>query len=408
MSYVEGSGFERVDLLLGAALALSERREVGDVLNQIAAAASQVVDAEYTALAIYDDRGMIQTFVHHGMPDETVAALGHPPVGRGLLGELLVSAGPIRLDDLTTHPLFTGFPPGHPPMRSFLGTPVATSRRGYGNLYATEKRGGRAFDEVDERLLGALAAFAATAVENALLRVGERVRAEAELELAAARERQAHQSQLLHEVIAAQEAERARVSRDLHDDVGQALTSVLLALRLVEDALGAEPTRVGDARERTAEARALVADALQVVRVLAFELRPTVLDDLGLAAALRRLAEVTARRHGFPVEVELAGIDESVRLPAATETVVYRIVQEALTNVARHAAPGFASVFVALDGGTVRAVVEDDGRGFDPGEVGGSLGLRGMAERAALAGGTVTVDSTIGAGTTVRLEVPRG
>lgn len=214
---------------------------------------------------------------------------------------------------------------------------------------------------------------------------------------------------LLARIIAAQEAERARVARDLHDQIGQALTSVLLGLRLVSDCLLRDPPDVETARTRTAEARRLVADALGEVRRVAFELRPTVLDDVGLPAALQRLAGDVSARTGVAVEVATNGLDDTARLAPELETVVYRVVQEALTNVVRHAGATSASVVVARDAGRVRAVVEDDGHGFDvraahrP-----SLGLGGMAERAELVGGSVTIDSADGRGTTVRLEVPVG
>ena len=397
----------RVERLLDAALSISDHHEVDAVLQQIATAASGVADATYSALALYAEDGAIETFVTHGMGPATLQALEHPPVGRGLLGALLVGAGPIRLDDLTSHPAFGGFPAHHPPMRTFLGVPVRTRRRTYGNLYVTEKRGGGPFDVDDERLLAVLASFAAGAVEGAMLLEGERRRSEAEVELVAAQARAEQQSHFLDEIIAAQEAERARVARDLHDDLGQALTSVLLALRLVDDALAADGPRVADALERSGEVRALVTDALQTARTLAFDLRPTVLDDLGLGPALRRLADETTRRQGIPVEVDLDGLDD-VRLNGGIETVVYRVVQEALTNVVRHAGASVASIAVVVDGETVRAVVEDDGVGFDAAVVATSLGLRGMAERAVLAGGNLVVDAVPGTGTTVRLEVPCG
>jgi signal transduction histidine kinase len=214
---------------------------------------------------------------------------------------------------------------------------------------------------------------------------------------------------LLARIIAAQEAERARVARDLHDQIGQALTSVLLGLRLVSDCLLRDPPDVETARTRTAEARRLVADALGEVRRVAFELRPTVLDDVGLPAALQRLAGDVSARTGVAVEVVTSGLDDTARLAPELETVVYRVVQEALTNVARHARAGRAVVSVEATARRVRARVTDDGTGFDPAAVApASLGLAGMAERASLAGGRLAVRSAPGKGTTVTLEIPRG
>lgn len=392
---------DRSTALLRAALALSEHRELADVLSLILTSARSLAQARYAALAVYDEHGEIETFVHQGVDDDAATLVGAPPRGHGLLGELIMAGGPIRLDDITADARFGGFPAHHPQMRAFLGVPVTSSRRRYGNLYLGAKETG-SFDAEDERLLATLAAFAAAAIENVHL-------LDAERDLAAAREREHVRTEMLGQVIEAQEAERARVARDLHDEIGQSLTSVLLGLRLVEDSLARPDPDVEDCRARTAEVRELVADALRQARTLAFDLRPTVLDDLGLVAAVRRLVEEVGGSGTPMVDLAVHNLDDDSRLTPEVETVVYRVVQEALTNVVRHAGATSASVVIARDAGKVRAVVEDDGHGFDlraahrP-----SLGLGGMAERAELVGGSVTIDSADGRGTTVRLEVPVG
>lgn len=393
---------DRSSALLRAALALSEHRSLEEILSLILSSARALASASYAALAVYDERGQIETFLHQGVDEETASQLGAPPRGHGLLGELIMAGGPIRLDDIRADRRFGGFPAHHPEMRTFLGVPVASGRRAYGNLYLGDKDGGQPFDEEDERLLATLAAFAAAAIENVHL-------LDAERDLAAARERERVRAEMLGQVIEAQEAERARVARDLHDEIGQSLTSVLLGLRLVEDSLARPDLDVEECRQRTGEVRDLVADALRQVRTLAFDLRPTVLDDLGLVAALRRLINEVASRNALTVDLALNGLDADARLAPELETVVYRVVQEALTNVIRHAAASSASVVIACDTGWLRAVVEDDGQGFDPDVAHrGSLGLAGMSERAALVGGRLAIDAARGRGTTVRLEVPLG
>lgn len=393
---------DRSTALLRAALALSEHRELAEVLSLILTSARSLAGARYAALAVYDENGEIETFVHQGVDDATASQVGAPPRGHGLLGELIIAGGPIRLEDIRADPRFGGFPAHHPEMRTFLGVPVATSRRRYGNLYLGDKEAGQTFDEEDERLLGTLAAFAAAAIENVQL-------LEAERDLAAARERDRVRTEMLSQVIDAQEAERSRVARDLHDEIGQSLTSVLLGLRLVEDSLARPGPDVEDCRQRTAEVRELVAEALRQARTLAFDLRPTVLDDLGLVAAARRLVEEVGAKGRPAVDLAVHGLDDDSRLAPEVETVVYRVVQEALTNVVRHAAASSASVVIARDGGRLRAVVEDDGDGFDLGAAHRpSLGLGGMSERAALVGGSLQIDAAAGRGTTVRLEVPVG
>lgn len=399
----------KVQALVDAALELSGEHELETVLRRIVAGAAAIAGARYAALGIYDDSGAIESFIHHGTDDATVARIGELPHGRGLLGEVIVAGGPIRLRDLGADPRACGFPPHHPPMRTFLGVPVVRGGHRYGNLYLTEKAEGAAFGGEEEALVVAFAAFAVGAIESARLVKDQRAGAQAVAEPAAAEERAAVRREMLGEILHSQEVERARVSRDLHDDVGQALTSVLLGLRLVESSLGVDDVDLPDARRRTADVRDLAADALKRTRQLAFDLRPTVLDDIGLVPALERLAHDLSARGTTAVEVATDGLG-AARLPPEVETVVYRVVQEGLTNVTRHARAATASVTVVVAEGRVRALVEDDGDGFDPDvtPARGRLGVVGMAERAELVDGTVQVFSTPGAGTTVVLEVPHG
>lgn len=395
-----GEAVGRLDVLLAGALELTAEHDLDHILGRMVRRAAEVAGARFAALGVYDAEGRIERFVHCGIDAGTVARIGRYPQGRGLLGEVIVADGPIRLGDLGVDPRSVGFPAHHPEMRSFLGVPVRLGTRRFGNLYLTEKLGRDEFDAEDERLIVTLAAFAAAAIEAALLVTTER-------ELAAARERAHAQSEMLGRVIHAQEAERARVARDLHDQIGQSLTSVLLGLRLVDGALARDTPDLDDARAHTSEVRGLVAQALDEVRRLAFDLRPTVLDDVGLVAALRRLAGEHTERYRVPVELTLVGIDDDTRLPSEVETVVYRVVQEALTNVARHAEASRADVELAVEGHGVRARVVDDGVGFTVGDhVLGSLGLGGMRERASLVGGRLDIITGPGEGTTVVLKVP--
>ena len=200
----------------------------------------------------------------------------------------------------------------------------------------------------------------------------------------------------LRRVVAGQEVERRRLARELHDETGQALTSILLGLRTVEDAHS--DVNVDGLRE-------LVVGTLQDVRRLAVQLRPKALDDFGLVAALERLVQTFSESSGISVELE-AQIGEE-RLPSDVETTVYRIVQEALTNVVKHAEAHRVSILLVRRGGTVTAVVEDDGQGFDPAAVrDDSLGLEGMRERVELHDGRMVVEASRGSGTTLRIEMP--
>ena len=394
-------GDGRVRALVDAALELAGEHDLALILSRLVRCAAAVGDARYAALGVYDSDGRLVEFVHHGMASDIVDRIGHAPAGRGLLGEVITADGAIRLEDLGADGRSCGFPSGHPPMSSFLGVPIRVAGRRFGNLYLAEKRGAPAFDAEDEHLVTTLAAFAGAAIEAAML-VG------AERELAAAQARSQAQQEMLGRVIEAQEAERARVARDLHDQVGQSLTSVLLGLRLVDRSLSGDHEELADARSHTDEVRALVAQALDEVRQLAFDLRPTVLDDVGLEAAVRRLASDLAERWGLAVPVTVESEETDADLRPEIETVVYRVVQESLTNVVRHAQARRASVDVSIGPRVVRAIVADDGVGFEVDDRAlGSLGLAGMRERALLVEGEITISSSPGAGATVTLEVPR-
>ena len=200
----------------------------------------------------------------------------------------------------------------------------------------------------------------------------------------------------LRRVVDAQETERRRLARELHDETGQALTSILLGLKALEES--AEEGAL-------AELRQLVVDTLQDVRRLAVELRPPVLDDFGLGAALERLTTAFGEQTGMSVQFESSLGD--VRLPNDVETTLYRIVQEALTNVVKHAQAQTVSVVLSVADDSAAAVVQDDGQGFDPRSTRiDGFGVEGMRERVVLLDGRLRVESRAGGGTTIAAEVP--
>lgn len=174
-------------MLLRAALDLTGPHDRDTVLHRIVEGAASVADARYAALGVYN-AGQLTTFVHHGIDSATAEAIGPYPQGRGLLGEVIIADCPVRLEDLGADPRSVGFPPGHPPMRTFLGVPIMRAGRRYGNLYLTEKADGAVFDESDEALVVALAAFAACAIETTELMASELSRAAAQEQARARRE----------------------------------------------------------------------------------------------------------------------------------------------------------------------------------------------------------------------------
>jgi two-component system, NarL family, sensor histidine kinase DevS len=537
----------RLRALFSASLAVSSELSLDAVLHRIVEAAAELTGARYAALGVIDASGTeLEQFLTHGVDADVRAEIGALPRGRGILGVLIREAKPLRLHDLAQDPRSVGFPPGHPPMRSFLGVPIMLRGVAYGNLYLTEKQGGDDFTDEDQETLTLLAGQAAIAIENARLyeastrwsrqlqsleEVGNALATETDLErlldlvvrrlrelvgaqivslalptgadelrfAAAAGETaqdllgetisrsgsksgrvlarrrsersdsiiddpEVHQEttrrlgvrtgmwvpliarervigvleihdkegpdprfsdddlrlaetfaaraavavelshrvaqDALRRVVQAQELERRRLARELHDETGQALTSILLGLKPLEEALADHPAHAG-----LAELREQVVSALQDVRRLAVELRPAVLDDFGLVPALERLIESYAEQSGIRVDFHSA-LGEA-RLPSDVETALYRVVQEALTNIAKHANAGSVSVSVARRETTVAATIEDDGEGFDLRFVReDGIGLIGMRERLALIEGRLHVESRPGVGTTIVAEVP--
>jgi signal transduction histidine kinase len=263
--------------------------------------------------------------------------------------------------------------------RSGLWVPLVAGARTIGLIAAHDKQSPDArFSDNDVRLAETFASRAALAVD-----LSQRIARDA-----------------LRRVVDAQELERRRLARELHDETGQALTSILLGLKTLEETVEGDGSSaaIGDLRE-------LVVATLQDVRRLAVELRPKVLDDFGLVPALERLTETFGEQTGILVRFE-SGLGGE-RLPSEVETALYRIVQESLTNVVKHARAQTISIAVARKPGAVVVVVEDDGHGFDPADVReGGFGLEGMRERVALLDGRLQVESGEGIGTTLVAEVP--
>ncbi|HUZ14581.1 MAG TPA: GAF domain-containing sensor histidine kinase [Gaiellaceae bacterium] len=537
---------DRTRALVEAGIALTAELSLDVLLQKLVETAATLTGAQYAALGVLDPSGShLEQFVTTGLDEDARAAIGELPRGLGILGVLIRDPQTLRIHDLHDDPRSVGFPPNHPPMRTFLGVPVRLRGTVYGNLYLTEKAGGADFDEDDEGAVELLAAQVAVAIENARLYetathwseqleslnevmnvlvtefdldtllelVAERLRElinarlvaislpqgnglrmaavagngaeeyrglelsarsktmrvlarrrservdsvldDPEVEQEAARKlgassalyvpllardeaigviaahdkqgtdlrftdedlrlaevfaaraavavelRQRVARDALRRVVSAQELERRRLARELHDETGQALTSILLGLRGLEDVHDEVALRA-----TVAEVRDLVRSTLQDVRRLAVELRPKALDDFGLVAALERLTENFAEQTGMSVEF-VPNLPGDGRFPPEVETALYRLVQESLTNIVKHAHAKSVSILLTQKPGFVSVVVEDDGVGFEPGRAtGDGIGLLGMRERVGLFGGRLILESRPGAGTTVVAEVP--
>ncbi|MEW2549380.1 GAF domain-containing sensor histidine kinase [Streptomyces sp. NPDC047002] len=380
-----GSGLAAVSTAL---LAMSRHLEVRDVLQTIVVSARELLDAEYAALGVPDDHGGFAQFVVDGVSEEQWRAIGPLPRQHGILAAMLHDEKAERLADVREDPRFGGWPRTHPELSDFLGLPVRDGDETLAALFLANKRCfGRdpgetkvcGFTEEDEELLSILAQHAAIALTNA--RLYERSR---ELTIA---------------------EERSRLAHELHDAVSQKLFSLRLTAQAAAKLVDRDPVRAKDELQQVA---ALAAEAADELGAAVIELRPAALAEDGLVNTLRTQIRVLDRAHSARVTLDASSLRA---LPAAQEEALLRVAQEALHNALRHS--GAARVAVALGRRGAGAVlhVRDDGRGFEPSAVrraGRHLGLVSMRDRASGVGGTLTVTSAPGQGTTITMEVPGG
>jgi signal transduction histidine kinase len=543
---------ERFRRLIDVGSSLLSELDLEAVLRSVVDAARELTGARYAALGVLDpERRELERFINVGIDEETRRDIGNLPRGRGVLGELIREPAPLRLRDVNSHPHAYGFPPGHPPMDSFLGVPISVRGETYGNLYMTEKQGAEQFDETDEEAAITLASWAGIAIENARLytslsereaeieqalrraetsvdiartvggetdvnrvldlivkraralvdarallvllrrgdhlyvaaragnltedlhdlevplddavfggamegqvsqrlerssppskaRLRERLGAEAALVVplnfrgravgvlvaldreaggvefdqedlrlmqsfaasaaTAVATAQTVESDRLRQQVDAAEKERQRWARELHDDTLQGLAAIRISLATALQGKGER--REALIESAAEEAMAQLEGQINELNRLINDLRPAALERLGLSGALQALTEEASARSGVEMEVEIeigdaAGGDE--------ERLVYRLVQEALTNVAKHASASRVEVSVREADCKIEVRVRDDGAGFDPASSSGGRGLTGMRERIELLGGRIEVASAPGAGTAITATVP--
>lgn len=368
---------DQLQKLLEAVLSVEADLELTGVLRRIAGAACHLTGARYGALGVLDVSGKrLAAFVHVGMDDEAVKYIGHLPEGEGILGLLILDPKPLRLADLSAHPDAVGFPPGHPPMKSFMGVPIGVRDEVFGNLYLTEKQGADEFTAEDEALVVALAAAAAIAIENA--RLHSRLR---ELTMA---------------------ADHERIARDLHDTVIQRLfaagLSLQSALPLAQDV---------ELQSRITDAISDLDDTIRQVRTTIFALEPPPMALKGVRAQVLDVCAEAGRSLGFEPEVRFSGaIDGNVGGHVATELLA--TLREALSNVARHALAGRVEVEVSVSADDLHLRVADDGVGVRPDSSSIGNGLPNMAERAESLGGAFIVSARPRGGTELTWRVPLG
>jgi two-component system, NarL family, sensor histidine kinase DevS len=543
--------------LLDVGRTLVAELDVEAVLRHVLETARELTGARYAALGILDERKEeLERFVFMGIDEETRRLIGPLPRGGGVLGELIRNPQPLRLPDVTQHPRSYGFPPGHPPMTTFLGVPISIRGEAWGNLYLTDKAEGAEFDDRDQESAIVLAEWASIAIGNARLyedvarrraeleravrgleatatmarAVGFETDLERVLELVVKRGRalldadsllvileegdklrvaaaageigaecvgvtlplegtlvgsvvtngtservsiladrmghgldavatgarsalvaplgfrdrargallaldnargmrgfepdeeylltsfgasaaiaiataQSVETERLKHSIRASESERSRWARELHDETLQELGALKVML---ESAHGTgQPEKIQDAVERSLEQLGYSITGLQS---LITELRPASLDELGVKPGLDALVRRASTRFGLKVDAHFDLAYDRGRAPSRLvgeiESTIYRLVQEAINNVVKHAQAETLQVEVVEADGSVVLTVRDDGSGFETGRPGAGFGLVGMRERVELVDGRFVIDSTPGRGTVVRAEIP--
>ena len=364
------------DALDKAMRAIAGLKSVDEVLQIIVDQVRPLVGARFAALGIVDNRGVIERFITSGMDDATRARIGPLPRGHGFLGLIIRENRSFRIADIALDPRRYGFPPNHPPMHGFLGVPVSVRGRSVGNLYLTDKTDGLEFSQADQGLVETFARHAAIAIENA--RLHEQVQRLAVVD------------------------ERERISKDLHDGIIQSIYAVGLSLEDVPELMEEDPSEVVRRVERAIDSLHLT---IRDIRNFIFGLRPELLSGTTLTGGLAAIVEEF--RHNSMVDVELQ-VGELQHEPTPDSTAhMLAMVNEALSNIARHSGASRALVIIADDDSGLRLSVTDNGCGFDPSVVAnlGHQGLVNMRSRAVGIGATIHIDSG-NAGTTVRVILP--
>lgn len=371
--------------------AINSTLDVQETLTLITTSTNRLMNTEATSILLYDEERDDLYFAAGSGPGADFLIGRRLQVGQGIAGWVVEHNEPALVPDVSQDPRWfsefdaeSGFI-----TRSLLCVPLRSKGLIVGALETMNKEGG--FNQDDVRLLSTLAASAATAIENARL-------------FEQARDRHAQLQALSRHLVEIQEAERAHVARELHDETGQALSSLLLSLSMLEQ----EASNPRAVRKHVANLKTTVNGMLEDLHQLATNLRPAALDLLGLVPALEQYIETFSEQHAIPIQFETVGPVFESRLPPEVEIALYRIVQEALTNVLRHAQATRIDVLLEQRGSQVVAIIEDDGVGFDAeaARQSGRLGLLGMRERAEMLGGQLTIESAPGMGTTIYVEIP--
>jgi len=370
---------ERLIALHKASLELVKDFSLDRLLERIAAVACEQADARYAALGVLDEDGKLVKFISVGMTEQEIKRIAHPPIGKGLIGELMNTETPLRVPVIKEHPKSSGFPAHHPEMVSFLGVPIRAANKQLGQIYLTEKIGAPEFTADDERIIQMLAAYAAAAIQNA--RLHENTRRLAVLE------------------------ERERIGMDLHDGIIQSIYGVGLSLESALHSFEEDPL---DAKTRVQRSIESLNQAIRDLRGYILDLRPRQMGDEGLMSGLNRL--ITEFRANTLATVQMSGNENELNaLPHSHSMVLFHIAQEALANVAKHAKAKQVDISLWSTDERVLMEIHDNGKGFEMEKMNASIGhgLANMQTRVHAIGGDVDISSVLEEGTTVLAWVPR-
>jgi signal transduction histidine kinase len=359
-------------LLIERASTIVEQSDIESLLNTTIDSAMELTNARYGALGVVDKHGRIEQFHHRGISALGADAIGDPPTGRGILGDIAEHGTAVNTIDVTSHAAYTGMPPGHPHMSSFLGVPIKVRDKIFGNLYVTEKQGG--FDDQDAIAVRALAVAAGAGIDS--------IRMAQELRDSAVRE------------------DRDRIARDVHDSIIQSLFAVGLGLQ----AKSVARTDDSDMRLAMDDAAIAIDASIAELRRLIYDLHGDLPRRSSLASEIEDLVARLAGPYDVPVIVSAEGI--TPELDASLIDDVLQIVRETVSNALRHSGATSIVVYLSADDRSLLLSITDDGHGFDVPNAPWGLGLTNMRTRTKRAGGTLDIESDHGRGTTVEARIP--
>ncbi len=385
---------DRLSILNSIGVTLNRSLDLGTTLSGALADTLKLMGMQAGAIYLVDERsGELELAAHHGLSLEAARVAANLGLSASLCAAAAQADEPLVVEDTTRYAKGSRSVLRTENMRCMVRVPFKSSS---GQLLGTMCLGtsvSRSFSKAEVDLLVSVSNQVAAAAQNA--RLYEEIRQKGQM-----------RGELLVKVIAAQEAERKRIARELHDQTSQALAALAVAV----ETAAAQAEAGEDVSGSLARMKALAVDTLEEVHRMIFDLRPTLLDDLGLIAALRWYVETRLGEVGIRVRLEVGG--EERRLAPQIETALYRVVQEAINNVVNHSGAQSCTITLVLRADSLSLTIMDDGWGFDMAELARSgdpkrgLGLMGMKERIELLRGTFAVYSGLGSGTRITVEVP--